>query len=343
MKKIIYLTLCFFTLINATSYTQINSIETYDGSVYSIGDTILAGSKGSPYSPYLTISELTDKKKLAPYKEDIAFDALVISSIVSTDEVVESKSSSTDTLAVVTNISDNKTLYVNLNNAIRRKEVVAAPAVRLFADVPMATLSDFQIACIKTNDLPVNDFRIKYYIKSADKELGERCERDEFEYHEVKDKYKAEIEERIKHINFNKIYYIDQPMGMGEYNFDEKAYPVSFNKIESKGFLKYEDFYCSIPNMEAASLFPLVPGKARRVNKLRYYAHSPKPNPLVFARCYFRFLDERMEIKKTSQFEFEKQLEDKYRSSLVGIEIVGMEFYTEPHLNYNFLGSVEIK
>lgn len=343
MKKIIYLIFCFFFLINTAGFAQINFIETYDGAVYSIGDTIIAGSKGSQHSPYLAIKELTNKKVFAPYKEDVPFDALVIKDIVSSDEVVESGASSTDTLAVVTNLSDNKTLYVNLNTGIRRKEIIAESAVRLFADVPMATLSDFLIACIKTNDLPINDYRIKYYIKSVDKELGERCERDEFEYHEVKDKYKAEIEARINNINFNQIYYIDQPMGMGEYDFDKKAYRVSFNKIESKGFLKYEDFYCSIPNMEAASLFYLAPDKARRVNKLRYYAHSSTPSPLVFARCYFRFLDEKVEIKKTNNFESEKRLEDKYRSSLVGIEIVGIEFYTEPHLNYNWLGSVEIK
>jgi len=50
-----------------------------------------------------------------------------------------------------------------------------------------------------------------------------------------------------------------------------------------------------------------------------------------------------LKIKSTNKFETEKELEDKYRSSLVGIEIVGMEFYAEPHLNYNFLGSVELK
>lgn len=171
-----------------------------------------------------------------------------------------------------------------------------------------------------------------------DKGLGEKCVKDEFEFHAVKDEYQTKLENDIKNFDFNKIYYIDQSIAIDKYDFATKGFPIEFMKLNKRGFLEVQDFYCSIPNLKSFSLFSIAPDKAKRVNKLRY-GNNSYPSNLIYARCYFKFLDQKMEIKRDKMEIFDPEKE--YRDAIVGIEIVGMEFYTEPHVEYNYLGSAK--
>lgn len=331
MRKITLSLLCLFALSLSNLYSQITSIQSFDGTTYTVGDTILGGK--NPIGSYLNISELIDGKSFLGIRTNLAYNKLVIQDWIKAKDF--DRFASDDTLTVVKNLHDGKTLYVNLVNALKRKEIIAVPAVRLYSDAKEASLANFQSCCIRTNQLPITDFRIKYYIKAVDEDLGKKCQHDEFEYQAVKEQYQAKLESDIKNFDFDKIYYIDQTMGIGKYDFNKKGFPINFMRINGKGFVNYEDFYLSIPNLDSYSSFMIAPDKAKRVNKLQYGNQSYASN-IVNVRCYFKFLDQKMEIKK-DKYEFGNP-ETQYRDGIVGIQLVGMEFYTEPHMEYNYLG-----
>lgn len=334
MKKIAALLICLLIFFSNNGYSQINSIESFDGKLYSVGDTILGGK--SLIGSYLMIRELTDSKSLLSYRKDINHNRLVIQEIVRGKDIA--KYSLDDTLSVVRNLEDNKILYIDLRKALRRKEIIAQPAIRLYKNAYRAEIADFQSCCIRTNSLPITDFRLLYYLKAIDKDLGNKCERDEFEYHAVKDGYQKSLEEKVNSFDFNKVYFVDQPMGIGKYDFDKKGFPINFLKLNQRNYLQVDDFYCSIPNLESFRLFSMEPHNANRVNKLRY-GNDSYPNNVMYVRCYFKFLDKKMEIKREKVEIFNP--EKTYREGMVGLEILGMEFYTDPHMEYNYLGAIK--
>lgn len=332
MNRILFYFCCCLSLLTGTVRAQETSVQLYDGTTIKAGDIIQAGYRPSIYQ-YNTIKEKRNNY-LSDYKEDIAFSKLEVIQI--NDANRDYTSSVKEVTLTVREQSSGKELYININSAIEKGEVIARPAQRLYPDAKFLSDDLLLALTLRVNKLTVTDQHILFLISLKDKDLYQKCRADEFEYNSVKADYNAQLEDMMKNFDFASIYYIDNKIVIDKYDFSKNGYPINFIEYESLGFMKYGDYNFTFPAYKPFLFIPVSQEFGKEVNKRRQ-GRASYISSSAYGRFYFNALDKRMELKKNGLFDVEKL----YRNTLIGADLLGVEAYDYQHCDYNFIGSVK--
>lgn len=340
MKKTFFILFILLTTIS-TAHAQ-DSIEIYDGDVIGKGDILKVGYCSLGASEYWHIKE----KFVDPYGKDryqkvkdvdaVFSDVEVVRFIQPTDyEMFGSKS----TVAVVMDKKRNRELFVDIDNAISKGEIISRFADHSL-DKAIFLSDDLLMACrMRVNGLPVNDAAVLEFIGLKDKDLYYRCLSDEFELNAVKDKYTKILEDMIRTFDFSAEYYIKDKLVIDKYDFERNAYPLSPFGNSQKDFYNYGTCEFMISNPEYMKLLPVSREEAAKSNKRRkgLSPHGYVPN-LAYGRIYLKLLDQKMELPKQKYSLL--NYENLYRHKVIGAEITGVEVYDYPHCDYNLIGKI---
>lgn len=332
MNRMLFYLCCYFSLLAGTVQAQETIVQIYDGTAINVGDIIQAGYKPSIYQ-YNTIKAM-DGNYLRDYKEDIAFSKLEVLEIKNTDKTYTS--SIKEVTLTVRELSSGKKLFIDINSAIEKGEVIAKPAVRLYSDAKFLSDDLLLALTLRVNKLPVTDKELLFFISLKDKDLYQKCRTEEFEYNAVKAEYTKQLEDMMNNFDFESTYYINDQITIDKYDFSKNGYPIHFIGNKDQGFIKYGDYNFAISDSEQFSFIPVTQEYGKEVNKRRQGRSSYISN-LAYGRFYFKVLDKQMELKKSDIF----NVENLYRKTLIGADLVGVEVYDFKHCDYNFIGSVK--
>ena len=197
MKRSLFSLCCLF-LIAGTVLAQDTSVQVYDGTTIKVGDIIQAGHKPSIYQ-YNTI-KVMEGNYLRDFKEDIAFSKL---EVIEIKDAGRSYSSSVkESTLKVHEQSSGKELFININDAIEKGEVIAKPAQRLYPDAKFLSDDSLLAIALRVNKLPITDQQILFLISLKDKDLYKKCKANEFEYNSVKAEYTKQLEDMMNDFDF---------------------------------------------------------------------------------------------------------------------------------------------
>lgn len=234
------------------------------------------------------------------------------------------------------NCQAGKELFIDINNAIEKGEVIAKPAQRLYPDAKFLSDGLLLALTLRVNKLPVTDKEILFFFSLKNKDLYQKCKADKFEYNSVKAEYSKQLEDMMNNFDFTSIYYVNNQVIIDKYDFSKNGYPINFIENKTVGFMKYGDYNFAFPTYEAFRFIPVTQEYGKEVNKRRQGRTFYISN-VAYARFYFKPLDKKTELKKSDIL----KMENLYRKTLIGAELVGVEVYDFKHCDYNFIGSVK--
>ncbi|MDH6313059.1 hypothetical protein M2137_001846 [Parabacteroides sp. PFB2-10] len=332
MNRTLFYICCCLSLLAGTIQAQETSVQVYDGTTLKVGDVIQAGYKPSIYQ-YNTIKAM-DGKYLRDFKDDIAFSKLEIIEIKDANRTYTS--SVKEKTLTVREQSSGKELFININEAIEKGEVIAKPAQRLYPDAKFLSDDLLLALTLRVNKLPVTDKEVLFLISLKDKDLYKKCKANEFEFNSVKVEYTTLLEDMMNNFDFESTYYVNNQLTIGKYDFSKNGYPINFIGNDKLGFLKYGDYNFALTVKEFHSFIPVSQEYGNEVNKRRQ-ARSSYISELAYGRFYLIPLDKMAELPKSDIMNMEKL----YRVTLIGANLVGVEVYDFKHCDYNFIGSVK--
>lgn len=331
MNRILFYLCCCLFILSGTVLAQETSVQIYDGTTIKVSDVIQAGYKPSIYQ-YNTIKAM-EGNYLRDYKEDIAFSKLEVIGIKITDRTYTS--SVKEATLTVRELSSGKELFIDINNAIEKGEVIAKPAERLYPDAKFLSDDLLLALVLRVNKLPVTDKEILFFISLKDKDLYQKCRADEFEFNSVKAEYTKQLEDAMNNFDFSTIYYVNNQLIIDKYDFTKNGYPINFIENEKLGFMKYGDYNLAFSSYEPFRFIPVTQEYGKEVNKRRQGRSSYISN-VAYGRFYFKALDIMKELAKSDIINMERL----YQHTLIGADLVGVEVYDSKHCDYNFIGSV---
>lgn len=343
MKQRLYiLTILLFSAIGTILAQE--SCNSYDRQTFKIGDVLRLGQHYITSSDYTCIKEgFTNDYGKKQYKdlkdEDLAFSTVTVKGIISENsDIFYSKE---PILLVQSEKVADKELYVHINKAIERGEIISSmPEKPLIENCVELTPELMFACCVRVNKLPIDDNEILSYITTLDKELGQECQSDKFKFEKLKAEYKSKLEKSMAEFDFSKTYYIQLNNSRDAYDFTKKGYPLNFKAESSKlrYFIAANGFYFLIGNRSMAELLPLDADMAEKYEtRSKGNQKNGYSSPLVYSIVYLALKDKRMDIPK-DKYEV-VNLENKYRTSLIGADVKGVEVYDHPSFKYNLIGT----
>lgn len=331
MNRTLFYICCCLLLLAGTVQAQEASVQVYDGTTLRVGDVIQAGYKPSTFQ--YNFIKVTTGNYLQNYKENIGLSKLEITGIKNTDRTYTS--SVKEATLTVRELSSGKELFIDINSAIEKGEVVAKPAQRLSPDAKYLSDDLLLALTLRVNKLPVTDKEILFLISLKDKDLYQKCRANEFELNSVKTEYTKLLEDMMNNFDFASTYYIDNQVVIDKYDFAKNGYPINFIEHEHLGFMKYGDYNFAFSAYESFRFIPVTQEYGNEVNKRRQGRSSYISN-IAYGRFYFKPLDKMAELPKSDIMNMEKL----YRATLIGADLGGIEVYDFKHCDYNFIGSM---
>ncbi|MFV0363066.1 MAG: DUF4852 domain-containing protein [Suipraeoptans sp.] len=339
MKRLIFVLLSLITVLSSIHAQDF--FETYDGDTIKKGDIIKIGYQPVISRDFLFIREKVNDNGTEKYlkiTDTIAFTDIQIKDILLPNDYTVFGSKNT----IVTAYSPerNKEYLIEIDNAISQGEVISR-YVDHSSDKAVFLSDDLLLACcIKVNELTVDDRTVLFFISLKDEDLYEKCNKDEFEFHAVKDKYRQMLEDLISNFDFSPTYYIKNKIEIGKYDFEKKAYPLTYIHDVKKNFHKYGDYEFIITNPKFGEFVPVAQDEAQKCNKRRTGLSAVRYiSPLAYGRIYFHVLDKKMELPK-DKYQF-VDLENAYRHKIIGVQLTKMEIFDYQHCDYNLIGRIE--
>ncbi|MDL2243495.1 DUF4852 domain-containing protein [Bacteroidales bacterium OttesenSCG-928-J19] len=332
MNRTFFYICCCLSLLAGTIQAQETSVQVYDGTTLKVGDVIQAGYKPSTFQ-YNFIKAMTGNY-LQNYKEDMGLSKLEITGIKNTDRTYTS--SVKEATLTVREVSTGKEFFIDINNAIEKGEVIAKPAQRLYPDAKFLSDDLLLALTLRVNKLPVTDKEVLFLISLKDKDLYQKCKANEFEFNSVKAEYSKLLEDIMNNFDFESTYYVNNQLTIGKYDFSKNGYPINFIGNDKLGFLKYGDYNFALTVKELSGFIPVSQEYGNEVNKRRQ-ARSSYISELAYGRFYLEPLDKFTELEKSDII----NVENLFRKTLIGANLVGVEVYDFKHCDYNFIGSVK--
>lgn len=341
-QRFYILTVFLFTAIGILRAQE--SCSSYDGQNFKVGDIVRLGQHYISSSDYVCIKEgFTNEYGRKQYKnlkdEDLAFSTVTVKGIIPENpDIFYNKE---PLLLVQSDKLPDKEIYIHINKAIERGEVVSSMPEKPLIENSIELTPELMLACcVRVNKLPVDDNVILNYIHAIDKKLGQECRSDKFKFEKIKAEYKSRLEKSMADFDFSKTYFIKVANVRGDYDFTKKGYPLNFKAESSKlrYFIAANGFYFLIGNRSMAEFLPLDADTAEKYEiRSKGNQKNGYSSPLIYTIVYLTLKDRRMEIPK-DKYEI-LNLENKYRTSLIGAEVKGIEVYDHPSFKYNLIGS----
>ena len=344
MKRLIII----FTLLQfyfATLLVAQQSVTSFDGKTYSIGNKIQLGYTYLNADEYRTI-------KIQP-KEGSCFSQvktgnLPLSFVTIEKIIIESDNEiffdSEPIIVVSSDALPNETLLIHLNDAITRNEIVSKISNNPLHETAEPLTPDKMLACcLRVNKLPVTDDAVLQYIKAVDVNLGEECDNNKFTFHKIKDEYKVRLEKEMQEFDFSKTYSINVCGFRGEYDFNNKGYPLGnniHNAYHPKYFIEHNGFNFLINDYDKYFFLPLSADAAENYElRKKGFLKGDYADTLLYFTYYLKLKDKRMDFPK-DKYELADK-ESLYRHTLIGATIVEMDVFDHPSFQYNYIGTVK--
>lgn len=346
MKQFLCTLLLLFAVVLPV-FSQ-DTFVSYDGLTIKNGDVLMLGNHYISSSQYTTIKEgFINKYGKMEYKYmeegELPFSQVTIKEIIhpTSTEIFYNKEV---ILLVESPKCPEKKLYIEINKSIERGEVISHLAdKKLYEDSIELTLEQMFVCCVRVNSLPINDNVVLNYISTIDKELGRECMSNKFKFEKIKSEYKSRLEKSMADFDFSKIYYIKVNSYHENYDFDKKGYPISFISSQgtsvTKNSIPCNGFNFMITNIDKTKFLPVPIDAAEAYEKRsRGTGRNGYVSPLIYSVVYLTLLDKKMPIPK-DKYEI-LNVENLYRSTIIGADFKGMEVFDFPNYRYNLVGSV---
>mgnify|MGYP000890508426 CR=1 FL=1 len=227
--------LFIYITLNAQS-----TLTSFDGQTFSVGDKVQLGYANHNANEYRTIKIQPKEGNLY---QQVKTGHLPLSFVTIEKIMTESDNNvfydSEPIIVVKSDILPDETLFVHLNDAITRGEIISKASNNpLHKSAELLTPDKMIACCLRVNKLPVTDEVILLYVKAVDADLGKECDDNRFTFNKIKDEYKARLEKEMNEFDFSKTYSINVPGSRGEYDFDKKGYPLG-NNIQNPNHPNY--------------------------------------------------------------------------------------------------------
>jgi hypothetical protein len=322
------------------------TVTSYDGQVFTIGDRIQLGNPALRASEYRELKQQSENNN--SYYSNLKTESYPFSFVTIEEIKQEEKSKiffdSEPVLLVKSEVTPDKNILIHLNSAIHRGEIISKTSDNPLYDTAILLTRDKMIACcLRVNQLILSDNVILYYINSIDPELGRECEQNKFTFIKLKDEYKTRLEKEMKKFDFSKTYLIEVKGYRENYDFDKQGYSLQYNirnPHHPRYFIEHDGFNFFIPNNEKHHFLAI---DAETAEKYELRNKGPIENGysdgLLYFTVFLKLKDERMELpkKKNEIIDTEKM----YRHTLIGSDVVAIDVFDNDSFKYNFLGTVK--
>jgi len=344
MERFIFIIIpLFFIYMNVQAQ---NTITSYDGQIFSVGDRIQLGYSALNAREYREIKQQSENNS-ASYS-NLQTESYPLS-YVTIEEIKEQHDAkiflhSEPVLLVKSELTPDKKIFIHLNSAIHRGEIISEKSDNALYETSIPLTTDKMIACcLRVNQLPVSDDIILVYIKSIDTELWKACEKNKFAFNKIKDEYKTQLEKEMKDFDFSKTYLIEVNGNREQYDFDNKGYLLQYNirnPYHPKDFIEHNRFNFFISNDEKHHFLSIAPEAAE---KYELRKKGPKENGYGDGLLYFIFFlklkDKRMVLPKKKLDILDK--EKMYRHTLIGADVIAIDVFDHNSFKYNYIGTVK--
>lgn len=346
MKQYLYLLIFVFSGI-LSAYAQ-EPFTSYDGQTFKIGDVLILGNRYITSSKYGTLKEGYTNEYGRKQYDDLAEGELPFSRItikeISSSSNTDIFSSGGPVFLVESDKLPSKKIYVNINKAIERGEVITKMIDKPLIDNASELTPELMFACcVRVNQLPINDNVILNYVAIIDKKLGQECVGNKFQFEKLKGEYKQRLEKVMAEFDFSKVYTIRVKHTKGDYDFQKKGYPLFYTTSKetemTKHYMPSNGFDFLIGNVEKFKFLPVAVDVAEKYEKRSKGTDKfGYVSPQVYSVVYLTLQDKKMVIPKDTYGII--NVENKYRHTIIGAEAKGMEVYDAPNCRYNLLGTI---
>lgn len=342
MKHLLSLLFCL-SILFLPAHAQ-DSYETYSGDTFKTGDQLTLGAYffGSTKYNYLkyAYTDTYGKVRYEPFGgKELPFSKVTIREIIRPEDKNMFYNKAV-VFALESEKAPDKKLFVEIDRAIEKGEIAVRMAEPIVKCEEM-TREQMFVCCVRVNKLPVDEKVVLNYINAVDKELGQECRRDAFKFRKLKDEYQARLEKAMAGFDFTKTYFVKINNNHGTYDFDRKGYPLSYptrSGSSPKQSIPFNGFNFMPVNPDQALFLPVEMDQAEKFEKRsRGTGQNGYVSPLAYTIVYLQPLDKYMEIPKEKHNVL--NLENLYRSTLIGVKVRGLEVYDNNSFRYNLIGS----
>lgn len=342
-RAIIIFTLLQFYFV--TMLTAQQSVTSFDGQPFSVGDKIQLGYANYNADEYRTIKF---QPKEGSYFPQVKTRHLPLSFVTIEKIITESDNKvfydSEPVIVVSSEILPGENLFIHLNDAITRGEIISKTSDNpLQKTAKLLTLDKMIACCLRVNKLPVTDDAVLQYIKAIDADLGKECDDNKFTFQKLKDEYKGLLEKEMNEFDFSKTYSINVPGSRGEYDFDKKGYPLGNNirnPYHPNYFIEHNGFNFFVDVNDKYFFLPLLPELAENFElRKKGFKKGGYADSLLYLTYFLKLKDKRMELPKEKVEVIDK--ENLYRHTLIGSTIVEIDVFDHPSFQYNYIGTVK--
>ena len=342
MKHFLCLLFCLSFLLFPV-YAQ-ESYETYSGDTFKTGDVLTLGDFYLSSTKYSHLKyAYTDTYGKVRYEafngKDLPFSKVTIREIIRPEDKNMFLNEAV-VFALESEKAPDKKLFVEIDRAIEQGEIVVNMPEPVIKCEEM-TLEQMFICCVRVNKLPIDDKVVLNYISVVNKELGQECRRDQFKFRKLKGEYQARLEKGMADFDFTKTYFIKVNNNHNGYDFDHKGYPLSYptrSGSSPKQCIPFNGFNFMPVNPDQAFFIPVSMDDAEKYEKRsRGTGQNGYVSPLVYTVVYLQPLDKYMELPKGKYNVL--NVENLYRSTLIGVKVKGLEVYDNKNFRYHLIGS----
>lgn len=342
MKHFLCLLFCLSFLLFPV-YAQ-ESYETYSGDTFKTGDVLTLGDfylSSTKYShlKYAYMDTYGKVRYEAFNGKDLPFSKVTIREIIRPEDKNMFLNEAV-VFALESEKAPDKKLFVEIDRAIEQGEIVVNMPEPVIKCEEM-TLEQMFICCVRVNKLPIDDKVVLNYISVVNKELGQECRRDQFKFRKLKGEYQTRLEKEMADFDFTKTYFIKVNNNHNGYDFDHKGYPLSYptrSGSSPKQCIPFNGFNFMPVNPDQAFFISVSMDDAEKYEKRsRGTGQNGYVSPLVYTVVYLQPLDKYMELPKGKYNVL--NVENLYRSTLIGVKVKGLEVYDNKNFRYNLIGS----
>lgn len=346
MKQYLYLLIFIFS--GALSAYSQEPFSSFDRQSFKVGDVLTIGNHYVTSSKYSTLKEGYTNKYGRKQYDDLAEGELPFSKVTIKDIITTSGtdifSSGGTVFLVESEKLPSKDIYLNIDRAIERGEIISRMADKpLIGNASELTPELMFACCVRVNKLPINDNVVLNYVTTINKELGQACMNDKFQFEKLKGEYKQRLEKAMAGFDFSKVYTIQVKHTKDEYDFQKKGYLLYYTDLKAteitKHYMHSKGFNFLVGNITKFKFLPMATEVAEQNDKRskgtgRYGSVSP----LIYSVVYLTLQDKKMVIPQGKNEII--NVENLYRHTIIGAEAKGMEVYDSENYRYNLVGTI---
>ena len=336
-------------LLFCISFFQISlgqtSVTSYDGYSYAVGDTIQLGypqysSQNYEFIVYPQIEyNATFYKKLP--KGNFPFTFAVIEKITPTEQNNVSSLTEKSPLLQVRSINKpDSILFINLDYAIAQKELARnlKPLQQGEMKLETHTLLAFYH---KIHKKEIQDEELLQYLSSKDRELAKECNDNRFKFNKIKGEWKSIFDKEMANLDFNKVYFMEQPVKHSEYDFEKSGYWISYDSKFfdlDKKIIPFAPYYFLLQNYAKKNFLRMNADVAEKFETTQKGISYYSSYGTLYARIFFRFSKEPVVFPKTDRG---IAMSVMYKDELMNVEVQKVAVFDNDSYLYNYVGTIE--